>query len=752
MLLVVALLASCATQITDNDLAYYQRMVDQHPNNQIYKLELQRAEFLKEQDVNRQAQNLINLGQFEAARLVVEAGLVELPESFILRDLKEKLNHLVASEERLDSAVEAIEAGNAVRAITLLEEAIRLNPSNDEAMVLLKRVKLREIPQRSSETIALHFDKLELKSAVEFITRSFGISVIFDDGVKDTPISMDVESLDFYQALDAVLQLSKHYFKVVDPQTIIVYPDSQDKRAQYEELVLRATQLEFINVKDMAAILKGVLNLNEITLNESSNLLMIRDTAQMMALVDQLIAINDVPQPQVLLDVEILEINKTLSEQLGVDFGSYQIGLDSEPIPLSQSILGTFNETSTLTLPSVTLKALMQDVDAKILANPKIRVVNQREAKIHIGDRVPLRSSSILDATGQTRTTFEYQDIGIRLAVKPQIHPNNDTTLQVALEVSALGENLGTTEEPAYRIGSRNAETIMVLKDGESVLLGGLIREEERRSFSSIPGVASNSVLREIFSYTDESTGRTDVLLTITPRVIRANRLNEVLHDLEIQTGTLDRPYIPSNDEIYRLSVGEPIFQSLADLQTGAEMSVVVDGADNEIPSDVETPFESSEEMEFGRPRMELDSLEQSAMPAIDERSITVEVRPAQQNLGVGQEITLSLNISELSAARLLESSVLFNPNLLTFKSAQPVAPYVSALTVDSESIPNAVGLVAEINPELEPVSDVEVIELTFEAVNKGTSFLVLKTPVITSTTDERRGAVSRNGRVSVTN
>ncbi|MCG8519643.1 MAG: hypothetical protein MI794_16770 [Pseudomonadales bacterium] len=733
----------------DHDLAYFQRMVDQYPNNQIYKLELQRAEFLKEQDVTRQAQSLINLGRFEAARLVVEAGLSDLPESFILRDLNKKLENLVSSDARLDLAVEAIESGNSNGAIELLQESLRLNPGNDEAMVLLKRVKLREIPQRSSETIALHFDKLELKSAIEFITRSFGISVIFDDGVKDVPISMDVDSLDFYQALDSVLQLSKHYFKVVDPQTIIVYPDSRDKRAQYEELVLRATQLEFINVKDMAAILKGVLNLNEVTLNESTNLLMIRDTSPMMALVDQLIAINDVPQPQVLLDVEILEINKSQSEQLGVDFGSYQIGLNSEPVPLGQSILGTFNETSTLTLPSVGLKALMQDVDAKILANPKIRVVNQREAKIHIGDRVPLRSSSILDATGQTRTTFEYQDIGIRLAVKPQIHPNNDTTLEVSLEVSALGENLGTTEEPAYRIGSRNAETIMVLSDGESVLLGGLIREEERRSFSSIPGIANNSVLREIFSYSDDSAGRTDVLLTITPRVIRANRLNEVLHDLEIQTGTLDRPFVPSNEQIYRLSVGEPLFQNAADLHSGRDMSVVLDGAETAEPAAEDASVSKDSPTDLERPRLELVP---AAQPDIEENAVIVSVLPAQQNLGLGQQITLSLRVSELSATRLLESSVLFNPNLLTFKGAEPVTPYVSALKVDTESAPNSVGLVAEVNPELEPVSDVDVIELTFEAANKGTSFLVLKTPVITSTTSERRGAVSRNGRVSITN
>lgn len=753
--LLVSGLAGCASQPTNRDLAYYQRLVEDNPQNQIYKLELQRAEFLKEQEVNRKAQELINLERYDSAKAVVDSGLTELPESLILKELKDKLVDLSDSRAVYAQALAFVEQDKVKQAIDALERSIRLDPGNDEAMILLKRIKQRQIPTRKSDTIDLSFNKLELRSAIEFIARSYGINVIFDDAVKDMPVTLDIDSLDFYQALDLVLQMSRHYFKVIDSKTIVVYPDSKDKRAQYEELMLRAVQLEFINVKDMAAILKAVLNIGDITLNESSNLLMIRESPQVMGLVDQLITINDVPQPQVLLDVEILEINKSNSKQAGVDFGSYQIGLSTDAIPLNESITGSISQNSEMTIPTVSLRALKQDVDAKILANPKIRVVNQKEAKIHIGDRVPLRSSSILDATGQTRTTFEYQEIGIRLAVKPQIHPNNDTTLEVSLEVSALGENLGTTDEPAYRIGSRNAETTMVLKDGESVLLGGLIREEERRSFSTFPGIESNSILSKLFSFSDTSEGRTDVLLTITPRVIRKNRLNEVLHDLEMSTGTRERTYAPTNDSIYKLRVGAPIFSDISEMEAAQALNLSIDG-NPENGDATETASEALPEpiqsLESGPGLLppQNEQGEDGAMPVSDQSPV-LSITPSQQQVDIGADVSLKLKVSSSEKMREIASGILFNPNLLEFTEARVVQPYATDVSANVDKSGGSAALQVEVNPELNSALDeTAVIELAFKALRQGTSFVVLKTPVLTSEDGSKKGGIAKNGRITI--
>ena len=148
-------------------------------------------------------------------------------------------------------------------------------------------------------------------------------------------------------------------------------------------------------------------------------------------------------------------MNRSKSERLGLDFGTYSLTAavpSPGTVPLSGSIREAIRSTATLTVPPLTFRFFKQDVDAKILANPKIRVLNGRAAKIHIGDRVPLRAATIVDATGQTRTTFDYKDIGIRLTVEPMIYLDNSSMLKLGLEVSSLGENLGTPNEPAFRM------------------------------------------------------------------------------------------------------------------------------------------------------------------------------------------------------------------------------------------------------------------------------------------------------------
>ena len=249
----------------------------------------------------------------------------------------------------------------------------------------------------------------------------------------------------------------------------------------------------------------------------NKNTVIVRATEVMLSLVDKVIVANDRKPAELIMDVEILEVNRTKSEQLGLDFGS-QI---SVTYPTFTGSFAAALRQGTVTLPNFNFRYFKQDVDAKILANPKIRVLDDKPAKIHIGDRVPLRSATIQDATGQTRTTFEYKDIGIKLTVEPDIHLDNSVTVKLGLEVSSLGQNLGTVAEPAFSIGTRNADTHMLLRDGETAILGGLIRDEDRRSLAKVPGFGDIPVIGRLFSTNDDQTTRTDVLLTITPRIVR---------------------------------------------------------------------------------------------------------------------------------------------------------------------------------------------------------------------------------------
>lgn len=760
--LLLLMLSACASQPEQENLAYFRQQVAQHPQNQIYQMELEHAESLKEQAISREIQELLNLRDYDAAEKVAQVGLKKLPNSLSLREMNHKIEKLVTSKQKYNSAVDALHIHKIHKAINLLKEAVAENPANHEAYDLLKKVNKRVIPRRHSDTIDLNFEKLDLRSAIKFIANDFGVNVIFDDGVKDTPISMSVNTLNFYDAMQVVLQMSHNNYKVVDPKTILIYPDSKPKRAQYQNLILRAVALQYINAKDMAAILKTVLNVRDLSINSANNVLMIRATPQKMGLVEQLITVNDVPAPQVLLDVQILEINKTKAEQLGSNFGSYQAQLQNQPIPLNSSILGSITNNAKLTIPTVALKAYKQKVDAKILANPKIRVLNDHEAKIHIGDRVPLRSSSILDATGQTRTTFEYKDIGIKLTVKPHIHPNNDTSLKVALEVSSLGQNLGTAADPAYQIGTRDAKTTMLLKDGESVLLGGLIREEEHRSYTAIPGISNNPLLSHLFGFDDQSQGRTDVLLTITPRVIRANRENEVIENLDINSGTQQQIYSPTNDQIYRLKVGKPKFSSVKQFKKDKQLTLV-DTGDSAVNSNAAVAsLQQKQPSDDGNAHQATSSGPASANPVLlpddqgqpapkfDASSPTLKVLPALQTVSSGDSVTLKLSLDKLGQGKSLEGSLLFNPNLLRLVSIKPVKPYTTEVQKNQQSDGNTVQFKATVNPKLQKTKEADVVEVTFKALHKGTSFLIVKSPLLDEHGGQKRGVIAHNARITV--
>lgn len=501
--------------------AHEERPGDIEIKSALARTELHAAEFYYERGTA-----LVARGDYDGAIKSFEQGLVAMPEHAKLlaaiRDvtIKKEVARMAMEAERYS------QVGDLERAGRLLERALELAPGDVRLTVQLESVRERagqnkpeEFALASQRPVTLNFKAAELKSAFEFLAKSFGINVIFDEDVKDKEVTLFAQNVPFRQALELMLTTTQTFYKKVGPNTLIIAPDTKDKRGQYEDYVIRTFPLTNASAKEMADVLKGVMTLQKLVVNESLNTLTLRDKPEAIALAADLIRANDLRLAEIVLDVEILEVNKTKADKLGFDYGS-TMTITFPPYQFTDSIGNTL-EQGTLTLPTVTFHYFKQNVNAKTLANPKIRVVNGREAKIHIGDRVPLRSSTIQDATGQTRTTFEYNDIGIRLVVTPQINVDNSSLVKMSLEVSTLGQNLGTQTEPAYSIGTRNAQTSMLLRDGETAILGGLIRDEDRRARVKVPGLGDIPVAGALFTSLDDSLTRTDVLLTITPRIIR---------------------------------------------------------------------------------------------------------------------------------------------------------------------------------------------------------------------------------------
>lgn len=472
------------------------------------------------------------LGQdnIDAAIVQFQQGLTAMPEHGKLSQVMGQALLRKEAQSLFDEAMREMEAGKPDEAKRLFARVLEADPEHKRATESLAKFDKEALEEESADRlmltsrapITLNFRQTDLRAAFEFVAKSFGVDIIFDEGVKSVPITLFAKDVTFEQAISLMLTTTKTFYSKVGVNTILLAPDTKEKRGQYEDQIVRTFQLSSIRAKEMADILKGLITVRKLIVNESLNSLVMRDTEDVIKLASKIIAANDRRVAELILEVEILEVNRSKAERLGLDLGTYRVtaSTGNATIPVVGNIQAAIRNATTLTLPSATFNLYKQDVDAKTLANPKVRVLSGKNAKIHIGDRVPLRAAVIQDNFG-VRTTYDYKDIGIRLLAEPTVHVDNSVTVKVGLEVSTLGENLGTATEQAFRIGTRNAETYMTLRDGETAILGGLIRDEERKTRMKVPLLGEIPVVGSVFTSFDDSAGRTDVLLTITPRVVR---------------------------------------------------------------------------------------------------------------------------------------------------------------------------------------------------------------------------------------
>ncbi len=538
-LLALLTLASCASHLRRGDeyaakedwspavLEYRQALrdapVDIEARSRLKQAELKAAEQHYHRGVLARGK-----GDLDGAVVQFQQGLVAMPENEKLLAALQEAQLRKESGTLYQEGAKLLEAGQTVAARQRLQKALEIYPDHQDAALKLAQLDKQELAAAASglalssnAPITLNFRETDIRDAYEFFTKAFGVNVVFDESVKNAPITLYARDVTFEQGLSLLLTTSKTFYRKIGPNTILLAQDSKDKRGQYEDQVVRTFELNTVRAKDMADILKGVLAIKKIAINEQLNTLTVRDSEEMVRLVERMIQSNDKRAAEVILDVEILEINRTKAETIGLDFGGYKVSAAVPPFPIGTSLADAALANGTITVPSLTLNFFKRDVDGKTLANPRIRVLSGKAAKIHIGDRVPLIATTIQDVTGQVRNAYDYKEIGIRLIAEPLVHIDHAVTVKLALEVSSLGQNMGTPTQPAYSIGARNAETSMLLRDGETAILGGLIQDGERNTKVFVPGLGDIPAVGALFTNYSSSSDRTDVLLTITPRVVR---------------------------------------------------------------------------------------------------------------------------------------------------------------------------------------------------------------------------------------
>ncbi len=544
-------------------------------------------------------------------------------------------------------------AGKFSDALDELGKALELVPGYppaQEAMAKLSEKRRaakseeEELALKSTQPITLKFQNAKLKDVFELLSKTTGINILFDKDVRDENMSIFIKDASFREVLNLILATNNLFMKKISDDTILIIPKLPQKVNQYQDLLIRTFYLSNVKAKDMINLLRTMLETKRVFVNDELNAIIMRDTPEKIKLAEKIIDANDRNPAEVMFEVEILEVDKSKSATYGWKFNpaSATFGLTPNPIQLSQ--LKALGDTSYLfTLPSIIVEFMKQESDAKTLANPKIRVVDNKSAKVNIGDKFPvLISTTTFTPTGTTTgtttsapgtsiaTSTEFKDVGIRLTVEPNIHLNNDVTLKLNLTVSSLGDrvDLGGGQSQ-FRFGERNAETVLNIRDGETVIIGGMIRDEDRTSITKVPGLGDIPVLGALFSSTGKDKINTDIVLTITPHIVRALETP----DKETQA------FWSGTEETYST---KPLFSELPSV-----------GEIKESPNPSPVP----------QPQSQPNSLP-SSPPAV------LTLRPSEATTSLNQEITLAAEIQNAKDLTEAVISLSYDPMVLEFKQA----------------------------------------------------------------------------------
>jgi general secretion pathway protein D len=556
----------------DEAVAHHQKAHSMEPGNVEYKMELLKAKVKAAAGHFDRGGTLLKSGEYDAAILEFQVALALEPsykkaelaivEAKNIKDsylyYQEGLNFLKSKRE--DAARHAF------------KRALELYPGNDQAKAEWEKLstpeekapKVLALVPKSAQPITLRFRETSLKDIFEVFSRLSGVNFVFDSDFRDIRSTIFLEKATFDQALDLILTSNNLTYKVISEHAAVVYPKTPAKMAQYQDLMVRTFYLSNISAKQALSILRTTTRSKDIVVNEELNAITIRDTPGTIQVAEKVLEAQDVCPAEVLLDVEILEVSRNKTRNLGLSLSPYSIsggyGLGSNLISsgitgsTTTSSLLTFDDLSNfsgkhnifVTLPRATLNFLKSDADTQTLANPRLRVKHGEKAKIHIGDRVPVRTNRRVDTTGAVTYDFQYQDVGIKFSAEPRVNSQEEVALKVTLEVSTLGANVGTTEDPQYSIGTRTAETNLLLRDGEMVIMGGLLRETEGDTVQRIPLLGDIPILGNLFSNFYTTKEKTDVIMSITPYIIRGQGVPS-REALSIWSGTASV-----------LSVGEP--------------------------------------------------------------------------------------------------------------------------------------------------------------------------------------------------
>jgi general secretion pathway protein D len=533
--------AESAARAGDWDAAveYYRRAVQEAPDRSDYKIALERAM------INASHLHL-NQAQLAEARGELEEALREYRRASDFDPPNRQLAaKVIEMERRIRDQYEAQPRSNIAQ---LREQARQAGPA--------PLIKLNEVLPE------IRFNNTSIRDILNFIAAATGVNITYDRDYQDRAYTVQLTAVTLEQALTQILSANQLFYKVINQSTIMVIPDTAQKRANYEEQVIRTFYVSHADATELSQMINTIIRVPAMAVqpmiapNKTSNTITIRATTAVAAIIEKMIESNDKPRAEIVIDVQILEVNRGRAKTFGVDLSNYQIGavFSPESDPRSPAGTGTstgvtpptINTTSTfnlntitrgvstadfyLAVPSAVVHFLETDTETKLIAKPQLRGAEGQKITLNLGDDIPVPSTVFTPlATGGANTnpltSFNYRPVGINVEMTPRVTIDGDVILDLLVENSTRSTDVNVAGQNLPSFGTRKVTTRLRLRDGESNLLAGLLREDDRSTLRGIPGILRLPVLNKLLGSNETDVRTTDIVMLMTPRIVRTQEI-----------------------------------------------------------------------------------------------------------------------------------------------------------------------------------------------------------------------------------
>jgi len=564
-LVLALLLAGCATSAafdqgvalaeaghTEEALAQYRAALAEHPRNAEYRIayittrdKLVAGWVADAAEARRAGRN------GEAVTFYKKAQQLDPNDARVregLRGVERENRH----GQLLAEAESALRTGDLDTASTRVRTVLGESPANETALTYKREIDLRRSQPRAAadarlaaafrKPISIEFRDAQLRQIFEVLSRASGLNFVLDKDVRaDQRTTIFLRNSTIADALQLTLLTSQLEQRVLDASSVLIYPNTAAKAHDYQPLSVKTITLNNADAKGVASALRTILKSKDVVVIERQNAIIMRDTPEAIRMAERIAALHDQPEPEVMLEVEVLEVQRNRLLNLGVQYPS-QVSLS--PIPTTSGadltlhdLLNLSSNTLKATVDPVTISATHNVGDVRVLANPRIRVVSREKAQVLVGQRVPTVTTTTT-STGFAANSVQYLDVGLKLNVEPTVSADGEVAIRLSLEVSNVTNtsklNDGTT---TYELGTRSASTLLRLHDGENQVLAGLINDTQNSTSNRIPGLGDVPGVGRLFGSQSDTNNQSEIVLSITPRILRP-AVRPDAADSEFDSGT----------------------------------------------------------------------------------------------------------------------------------------------------------------------------------------------------------------------